>query len=104
MLRNTIYYRVKPFIPQAVRSAVRRRIAARTRERVTGVWPIMPGSERKPEGWPGWRDGKKFALVLTHDVETMVGLRKCRQLMELERELGFQSSFNFVRDARRNDS
>ena len=67
----------------------------RTRERVTNVWPIMPGSERPPEGWPGWPDGKKFAVVLTHDVETMVGLRKCRQLMELERELGFQSSFKF---------
>ncbi len=56
----------------------------------------MPGSERPPENWPGWPNGKKFAFVLTHDVESAVGLRKCRELMQLELELGFRSSFNFV--------
>ena len=56
----------------------------------------MPGSERAPEGWRGWPDGKQFALVLTHDVEGQVGLDKCRQLMRVEMELGFRSSFNFV--------
>lgn len=60
------------------------------------TWPIMPGSERPPEGWPGWPDGKRFALVLTHDVEGPAGLDKCRQVMELERQLGFRSSFNFI--------
>jgi hypothetical protein len=75
---------------------VRRRIAARTRERVSGVWPIMPGSERVPDGWPGWPDGNKFAVVLTHDVESQVGLDNCRVLMEIELALGFRSSFNFI--------
>ena len=56
----------------------------------------MPGSERPPEGWPGWPDGKKFAVVLTHDVEENSGLQKCRHLMELEMELGFRSSYNFI--------
>jgi len=56
----------------------------------------MPGSERNPDGWRGWPGGKKFALVLTHDVEGPSGLAKCRQLAELERELGFRSSFNFI--------
>jgi glycosyltransferase involved in cell wall biosynthesis len=60
------------------------------------VWPIAPGSERQPEDWPGWPDHKKFALVLTHDVESVAGLRKCHDLMQLEAELGFRSSFNFV--------
>ena len=75
---------------------VRRRIAARTYERVNGVWPIMPGSERPPEGWPGWPNGKKFAVVLTHDVEGQVGLNNCRVLMEIELALGLRSSFNFI--------
>ena len=75
---------------------VRRRIAARTRENISGVWPIMPGSERPPEGWPGWPDGKKFSLVLTHDVEGRSGLEKVRRLADLEREMGFRSSFNFI--------
>ena len=75
---------------------VRRRLARRTLRRVSDTWPIMPGSERPPEGWPGWPDGKKFAFVLTHDVEGPDGLAKCEQLMELEMDLGFRSSFNFI--------
>ena len=96
MLRNRIYYDVKPFIPQRLRVAVRRHLARRRRPLVSDVWPIMPGSERPPEGWSGWPDGKKFAVVLTHDVEGKAGLARCRQLMELEMELGFRSSFNFI--------
>jgi peptidoglycan/xylan/chitin deacetylase (PgdA/CDA1 family) len=49
-----------------------------------------------PEGWTGWPENKRFALVLTHDVETAKGRDKCRLLMELEKNLGFRSSFNFV--------
>jgi len=96
MLRNKIYYRVKPFVPQFVRTALRRRLASRLRQSVANIWPIMPGSERPPENWTGWPEGKKFALVLTHDVESATGLRKTRQLMELELRYGFRSSFNFV--------
>jgi UDP-N-acetylglucosamine transferase subunit ALG13 len=44
-------------------------------------------------GWPG---KKKFALVLVHDVDTTIGLNNCLKLMDLEIELGFISSFNFV--------
>ncbi len=96
MVRNAIYYGLKPLIPKAVRMQVRRHLARRTLRRVGDIWPIMPGSERPPEGWPGWPEGKKFAFVLTHDVEGPEGLAKCEQLMELEMELGFRSSFNFI--------
>ncbi len=60
------------------------------------VWPILPGSQTKPENWIGWPDGKNFAIVLTHDVELREGHDKCKQLLEIEKELGFKSSFNFV--------
>ncbi len=96
MLRNKIYYRVKPFIPPAVRTAVRRKVVRRLRNGVGNIWPIMPGSERLPQSWEGWPNGKKFALVLTHDVEGRAGLARCRDLMKLEMDLGFRSSFNFV--------
>ena len=56
----------------------------------------MPGSERPPEGWQGWPDGKEFAFVLTHDVESQQGLDQVTELAELEMEMGFRSSFNFV--------
>ena len=47
-------------------------------------------------GWKGWPDGKRFALLLTHDVETANGQEKCMILASLEERLGFRSSFNFV--------
>ncbi|HET7625803.1 MAG TPA: glycosyltransferase, partial [Verrucomicrobiae bacterium] len=96
MFRNRIYYKIKPMVPPAMRLSVRRWFAMRKREKVKGIWPIMPGSETPPQNWPGWPDGKKFAFVLTHDVEGPNGLEKCRELMKLEMELGFRSSFNFI--------
>ena len=56
----------------------------------------MPGSEQPPKGWPGWPGGKKFAFVLTHDVESATGLNRVRQLAEMEMAFGFRSCFNFV--------
>jgi len=56
----------------------------------------MPASERPPSNWQGWREGKKFAFVLMHDVESSAGLSNCRSLAQLEMELGFRSSFNLV--------
>jgi uncharacterized protein len=93
---NRIYYMVKPLMPLSLRRAVRRRFAMRKRRKVGHVWPILPGSERIPPDWPGWPDGKKFAFVLTHDVEGQAGVDKCRRLMELEMKWGFRSSFNFI--------
>jgi len=43
-----------------------------------------------------WAEGKKFALVLTHDVETAEGLDRCLPIADMEERLGFRSSFNFV--------
>ena len=96
MLRNKIYYAIKPLLPLPIRRRVRRWFAPRQRRKVGAVWPILPGSETPPPGWPGWPEGKKFAFVLTHDVEGRGGLEKCRRLMELEMKWGFRSSFNFI--------
>ena len=60
------------------------------------MWPVLPGSERAPKGWRGWPNGKQFAFVLTHDVEGQKGVDKSQRLMEVEAELGFRSSFNFI--------
>jgi hypothetical protein len=96
VLRNKLYYNVKPLIPLPLRWAVRRWLALRQRPRVSAVWPIAPGSERPPKGWPGWPEGKEFGVVLTHDIEGKLGLQRCRELMELDLEMGFRSSFNFT--------
>jgi len=96
MLRHRIYYGLKPFVPRSIRLGIRRWFATRKRKEVRDIWPIVPASERRPADWLGWPDGKQFALVLTHDVEGNAGLRKCRELMRLEQDLGFCSSFNFI--------
>ena len=68
----------------------------RRREKVSSVWPILEKAGEKPTKWRGWPDEKQFALVLTHDVEFAKGQEKCIELMNIEKSLGFKSSFNFV--------
>jgi hypothetical protein len=94
--RNKLYYSLKPMVPSSARRGVRKWFALRQRKKVGDIWPILPGSEQPPKGWRGWPEGKKFALVLTHDVESQAGLNRCLPLMELEKKLGFRSSFNFI--------
>jgi glycosyltransferase involved in cell wall biosynthesis/peptidoglycan/xylan/chitin deacetylase (PgdA/CDA1 family) len=96
MLVNRIYYRIKPIMPWRLRLALRRWRANRRRRIFADVWPIDTRSARIPIGWPGWPDDKRFALVLTHDVEGNKGLARVHQLMNLEREHGFSSCFNLV--------
>jgi len=91
-----IFYFFKPIIPRKVQLFLRRFLVKKQLKQYKDVWPILPGSQVKPENWIGWPDGKDFAIVLTHDVELRDGHDKCRQLLEIETKLGFKSSFNFV--------
>lgn len=95
-LINKAYYAVRPFVPWRLRIALRRWLAKWLRRKHAEVWPIDERAGRKPPGWPGWPGGKRFAFVLTHDVEATGGLEKVERLMELERKYGFRSAFNFV--------
>jgi len=60
------------------------------------TWPIFETAGVEPQFWPGWPSSKRFAIVLTHDVESHKGLQRCHQLTEIETRLGFRSSFYFV--------
>ena len=96
MLLTRLYYRCKRFIPRRLRLSLRRVHARRILRSCGSTWPIKQSSARKPKHWPGWPGGQGFAFVLTHDVEGRRGLDRVRALAELEMELGFRSSFNFV--------
>ena len=96
MLLNNIFYTLKPFIPRQLQIFLRRQIIQYKRKKYRHIWPIDPKAGTPPEGWQGWPDNKKFALVLSHDVDTQNGHDTCYQLMEIEERLGFRSSFNFV--------
>jgi hypothetical protein len=91
-----IYYWIKPWLPGLLRLSIRRWWARRTRARCHGVWPILESAGVPPEGWSGWPNDSKFAVVLTHDVESQRGLDRVKQLAEMEVSLGFRSSFNFI--------
>ena len=93
---NRIFYLIKPLIPRSFQLALRRYVALRKRESYNHIWPIDKAAGKKPSGWSGWPDNKRFALILTHDVDTGRGQERCRNLATLEKDLGFRSSFNFV--------
>ncbi len=87
---------LKPLIPRVLQIKLRRALAKKSYPSARDIWPIDPNSATPPEGWQGWPDGKKFALVITHDVDTPEGHNQCMQLAEIEKRHGFRSSFNFV--------
>jgi hypothetical protein len=106
------FYSVKPLLPRRLQLAARRLYARRQARRTFPAWPIEPllvdhqneelrrqlrasGRDRLPlvNFWP---DGTRFAVVVTHDVETSAGVEKIDQLLDLERRHGIVSSWNFV--------
>jgi hypothetical protein len=91
-----IFYFLKPIIPRAFQIFLRRILVKRKIIKYKDVWPILKNSDLKPRNWKGWPKGKQFAFVLTHDVEHQKGHDRCKQLLQVEKELGFKSSFNFV--------
>jgi hypothetical protein len=93
---NRLYYYIRPILPRSLQIFLRRQVIYHRRRLSRDIWPIDPGAGTPPDGWPGWPDHKQFALVLQHDVDTLKGHNRCYQLMALEQDLGFRSSFNFV--------
>ncbi len=108
------YYAVKPFLPRRLQLVARRHLARRRTQQFP-AWPIEDilerrraatlreqlranGAQRLPlvNFWPG---GRRFAVVLTHDVESSLGLQRIPQLLEVERRHGFVSSWNFVAES-----
>ncbi len=87
---------VKPLLPRWFQLWMRRKVALRKLPAYQDVWPILERAGEKPKGFEKWPDGKEFAVVLTHDVELTGGHNKVKKLLQIEKELGFCSSYNFV--------
>lgn len=106
------FYAVKPAIPRPVQLGLRRLYARRQARRAFPAWPIEPllvdrqreelrrrlrasGGDQLPivNFWPR---GKRFAAILTHDVEGPAGVANVPSVQALERRHGFVSSWNFV--------
>jgi hypothetical protein len=105
------YYALRPLLPRRVQLALRRRFSRVQARQEFPRWPAEPvlhdrydealallaaeSGEPVPTIAP-WPAGYEWALVLTHDVETADGYRDIPLLLELERELGYHSSWNLV--------
>ncbi|HEV7771220.1 MAG TPA: glycosyltransferase [Solirubrobacterales bacterium] len=96
------YYAVKPLLPRRLQLAMRRLYARRQARTEFPRWPIEPllverrrGDERAATS-ADWPDGRRFAAILTHDVEGPAGVAMVEEVIELERRHGFVSSWNFV--------
>ena len=104
------YYAVKPLMPRGLQLALRRAYAHKQARVEFPRWPIEPvlveareaqlraqlaGADSVPfvSYWP---EARRFAAVLTHDVEGLAGVRNVRRILEVERRHGFVSSWNFV--------
>jgi hypothetical protein len=105
------YYLARPALPRPVQLRLRRTFT-RVQDRSTFPrWPVenslhafyawlfgvLARLAGRPVPFLGlWPDGRSWALVLTHDVETEAGCRNLDLLRGPERELGYRSSWNFV--------
>lgn len=96
MNKLKLYYIIKPVIPRKLQIMMRQKYADVQMEKHNKTWPILESAANPPDGWNGWPSNKEFAVILTHDVETQKGHDRCRQLLEVEKNLNFRSSFNFV--------
>ena len=105
-----LFYRVKRFFPRTALLFARRLLM---RWQGQPEFPALPldtsvsqllrfyaycmlrarGAEEGEFVW-FWPQGKRAALILTHDVEGVEGFRGALDLADLEEELGFRSSFN----------
>ena len=105
------YYRLRPALPRPVQLRLRQaysRVQART---TFPRWPVETALHDLyavlfhwstllaggPVPWIApWPHGHRWALVLTHDVETAAGCRMLPVVRDLELGLGYRSAWNFV--------
>jgi hypothetical protein len=106
------YYALRPFIPRPVQLMLRKNYKAKQEARTFPRWPIettvtdmVRETILKTANATGreevfrlsmWPNGKKFAFVITHDVEWDSGLAIAPKLAEIEKRHGFTSSWNLV--------
>ncbi|TDO48559.1 hypothetical protein EV643_107188 [Kribbella sp. VKM Ac-2527] len=105
------YYAVRPLLPRPLQLRMRRTFAKHQNTPSFPAWPIehclhlfyewlldtATQLAGEPVPWIDfWPDGRSWAMVLTHDVETAAGRDEMELLRGPERERGYRSSWNFV--------
>jgi len=106
-----LYYRLRPVLPRRFQIGLRRAVSPLQSRAPFPRWPVETSLHdlyelfldvlhevvRRPVPFLGaWPDGREWALVLTHDVETAAGCERIPEMRQIEEELGLRSSWNFV--------
>jgi peptidoglycan/xylan/chitin deacetylase (PgdA/CDA1 family) len=113
-LFNRLYWQIKPFMPNSVIKKVRGVVHKVERGLSKHNWPVDANYVRFQwevmrqllllTGKPSlsfknfWPEHYPYALVLTHDVESVEGQSYIPLIADLEEKKGFHSSFNIVGD------
>lgn len=108
---HRLYYRIRPLVPRAIQMRMKRgyttvqsRLEYPSWPAETGlqwflqllVWTLASASGGVVPHIGFWPGGRRFCAVLTHDVETMVGVGNIERLVEIEKSVGVRSCWNFV--------
>jgi len=111
-----LYYLLRPFLPIYIRKYLQK-LALINRTELS--FPVFPNDytidlmyrelvafmlnkshlESIPFIW-FWPSGKKASLIITHDVETKLGLEFSEKLGKIDKEYGFSSSFELIPENR----
>jgi hypothetical protein len=105
------YYAARPLLPRPVQIGLRRAASRVQRRRSFPRWPVEDSlhgflelvlqwasslaGEPVPSIAP-WPAGRTWALVLTHDVETALGVARIPVLRDVDRRAGHPGSWNLV--------
>lgn len=120
ILRSRIasfYYFLRPLLPRAIRQYFQRAYLRDWNRLTIPRWPVdttvddllahlllgMLRAERPPKRIPFiwfWPEGASSCALMTHDVETQAGLRRCSSLMDTDAAFGMPAAFQIVPEER----
>jgi hypothetical protein len=111
-----VYYRLRPFLPVALRKHLQRAYLRGWQSRTFPSWPVdrsvdvlseelmaltlrASKRERLPFIW-FWPEGHQACAILTHDIETKAGRDLTGKLMDVDDAFGFKASIQVVPEKR----
>ena len=110
------YYLVRPLLPVSIRKHIQKWRLRDWGRLAFPHWPVdrtvdqifeqtmllclrAQSLDQIPFVW-FWPEGATSCAIMTHDVETALGVRSCRYLMDMEESFGIKASFQIIPEQR----
>jgi glycosyltransferase involved in cell wall biosynthesis len=111
-----VYYLIRPFLPVSIRKHMQRWRLRDWKRLPFPHWPVdrtvdqvfeqtmllslrAQSVDQIPFIW-FWPEGANSCAIMTHDVETALGVRSCSYLMDMEDAYGIKGSFQIIPEER----